>query len=62
MKHVLRYTMKCRLGADIEYDPTKPETYTAALQAVQAKKKALEDLGADMTAYSVAPAKIKDGA
>lgn len=58
-KHVHRYTIRAELGGDIEYDPAKPETYTAALEQVAAVRKVLIDAGATIKHESAKPVIVR---
>ncbi len=44
-KHVFRHRFTAQHTQDIEYDPSKPETYQAALEKVAETRKGLVALG-----------------
>lgn len=60
MKTVHRYRIDATIEGEIPYDPSKPESYIAALEAVQAKRKALLDAGADITKDKGGPVTVRE--
>ena len=60
MKTVLKYRIDAKIEGEISYDETKPDSYVDALSAVNAKRKALSDLGAAITYDKSGPKTIRD--
>lgn len=59
-KTVHRYRIDARIEGEIPYDPAKPETYTAALDAVATKREALADIGAKITHDRSGPITVRE--
>ncbi len=61
-KHVHRHRLDATIRFEESYDPADPASYTKALENVAAKRKALQDLGAEITHDKGAPGKVKAAA
>lgn len=60
MKTVLKYRIDAKIEGNVEYDETDPASYVEALEYVNAKRKALSEMGASIVYDKSGPAKVRE--